>query len=163
MRCCDIPFPRVDLMCNTEWNGKWNFSATLAIQVLKSSALCCSCKSTLMMYISESTKSSWLSWHFICPVPAYLADLARPAAGSRGTLKAMDSHEAALDVIKVLSREQHSVLLFKAWIASVAEIFYFPFHSVLQVSATLRNGISRRCKRFKFWKVAHCVALEKVI
>jgi len=150
-------------MWNTECNGKWNISATPAIQVLKSSTLCCSRESSLMMYISESTKSSWLSWYSICPVPAYLADLSRPAVVNWGTLKAMDSHEAVLYVIKVLLREQHSVLLFKAWIASVAEIFHFPFHSVLQVSATLRNGISRWCKRFKSWKVVHCVALGKLI
>ena len=33
---------------------------------------------------------------------------------SSRTLKAVDSHEVVLDVLKVLSREQHNVLLFKS-------------------------------------------------
>ena len=57
--------------------------------------------------------------------PIYLADLARPTTGCCGTLKAMDSRKAALDVIRLLSREQHNVLLFEAWIDRIAEIFRF--------------------------------------
>ena len=149
-------------MWNTECNEKWNISTTLAIHVLKNSTLCCSRESSLMMYISESTKSSWLSWYSICPVTAYLADLSRPAAGSRRTLKAMDSPEAVLDVIKVLSREQHNVLLFRTWITGVVEIFHFPVHSVFHIRSTLGNGISRQRMWFKPWNLMHRVSLTKV-
>ena len=150
-------------MWNTECIGKWNISATLAIQASESSTLCCSRESSLMMYISESIESFWLSWYSISRLLSYLADLARPITGCRGTHKAMDSPEAGLDVIKVLSREKHSVLVFKTWIDCVAEIFHFPYDSGFHVGSTLKNGISRQRIRFKPWKVAHCVALAKVV
>ena len=150
-------------MCNTEWNGKWNISATLAIQVLESSTLCCSHKSTLMMYIPESIELIWLSWYFISRLLAYLADLARPTVGCSGTQKAMDSRKAALDVVRVLSREQHNVLLFKIWIECIAEIFHFLGSRWHGIPNEIKNGISRQRSRFKFWKVARCAALAKVV
>ena len=150
-------------MWNTECIGKWNISATPAIQVLKSSTLCCSRKSSLMMHISQSIESIWLSWYSIFRLLAYLADLARPTAGGSWTLKAMDSMDAGLVIIRLLSREQHNVLLFRTWIASVVEIFHFPVHSVFHIRSTLGNGISQQCIRFTSRKVAHCVALAKVI
>ena len=96
---------------------KWNISATLAIQVSKSSALCCSHESTLMTSNAASRESIVCAPAHLPTWPAHLPT--RPAAGSRGTLKAVDSHEVVLAVIRLLSWEQHNVLLFRTWIECV--------------------------------------------
>ena len=142
-----------------------SLSPTHSIQALKSSTLCCSRESNLMMYIPESIESIWLSymwaWGLGVGLEAWGLGVGLEAwrLGGLGAWGLGDG----LDVIKVLSREQHNVLLFMAWIQRVAEIFHFLFHSGFHVSAALGNGISWQYRRFNSWKVVHRVALAKVL
>ena len=162
MRWGDIPFPRVDLMCNTECNGKWNISATLAIQILKSSTLCCSRESTL----TTSNTALRESIAFCVPLQPTVGQARSAKYARRREMKYQDSQINSMDsgiyIIRLLLREQHSVLLSRTWIASVAEIFHFPYHSVLHISSTLGNGISQQRRRFNPWNLMHRVSLAKV-
>ena len=56
----------------------------------------------------------------------------------------INSTDSGIYIIRLLSREQHSVLLFKSWIERIVEIFHFQFHSVLHIRSTLGNGISQQ-------------------
>jgi len=162
MHCWDIPFPRVDLMWNTECTGKWNISTTLAIQVLKSSTLCCSRESSLMMTNPASIES--IAFRVQLPPAVGRARSAKYAR--RRKMEYQDSQIDSIDceicIIRLLLREQHSVLLFRTWIAGVAEIFHFPIHSVFHIRSTLGNGISSQRMRFKLWNLVHRASLAKV-
>jgi len=63
--------------------------------------------------------------------------------------KATDSPEVVLDELRLLLREEHSVLLIRTWIIRVHEISYFPAQARSRSRKLAENEISRQRKRFR--------------
>ena len=75
----------------------------------------------------------------------------------------MDSHEVVLDVVKVLSWEQHNALVFKAWIECVGLKDQFPIRSqtwdVVTWHPEIKQEMLRDVSCMKFDREQHNVLL----